>query len=212
MKIISKTGKNLNFLETGVDGIYVLDHVAFKERFDEDGNNDWEKSSSKEKLQGWAEKNLPSEILEQFYVDILTAEEVFSQKTINWCGANCAKSLISKQLPIFQNSDNRMMEFDGRPIWWWTRSAVAGCNTYMWGVCADGGINSNDTLCERGFVPVLRKRKEPQEGEVECWERLKKVAEEYAQKHMHPHKTIVITQQGIELSEGEKASPFEPLD
>lgn len=48
--------------------------------------------------------------------------------------------------------------------------------------------------------------------EKECWDRLKKVAEEYAQKYMHPHKSIIITQQGIELLEGEKANPFKLPD
>lgn len=50
------------------------------------------------------------------------------------------------------------------------------------------------------------------ENEAKCWERLKEVAEEYAQKYMHPHKTIIITQLGIELLEGEKANPFKLLD
>ena len=49
------------------------------------------------------------------------------------------------------------------------------------------------------------------EKERECWEELKAKAEEYAQKYMHPHKTIIITQSGIELLEGEKASAFKLL-
>ena len=42
MKIIAMTGEELDFLETGVDGIYVLDRVAFKGRFDEPVPNEAE--------------------------------------------------------------------------------------------------------------------------------------------------------------------------
>lgn len=209
MKVISKKGEELNFLETGVDGIYVLDHVAFKDIFNEDDNTDWDKSIGKKKLREWAESNLPDEILEQFDVDLPTAEEVFSQKMLNT--DRSGKNLKSRQFPIFQNSDNRMMEFDGNYICWWTRSAYDGFVRRKLAVFPIGGVSYDYVDHANGFVPILRKKK-PKESEAECWERLKKVAEEYAQKHMHPHKTIVITQRGIELSEGEKASPFELLD
>lgn len=209
MTVTSKKGEELNFLETGVDGIYVLDHVAFRDIFNEDDNTDWDRSIGKRKLREWAENNLPDEILEQFDVDLSTVEEVFSQKLLNTDkeGTN----LKSRQFPIFQNSDNRLMEFNGSYVCWWTRSAYGGYVRRKWVVYPFGYISFDYVDHANGFVPVLRK-KAPKGSEAECWERLKKVAEEYAQKHMHPHKTIIITQQGIELSEGEKASPFELLD
>ena len=49
-------------------------------------------------------------------------------------------------------------------------------------------------------------------NEKELWEQIKKCCEEYAQKYMCPHDTIVITQEGISLYRGEKASPFKILD
>ena len=213
MKITSKTGEELNFLETGVDGVYVLDRVAFRDRFDKDGNSDWEKSTGRKRLREWAESNLPKEILDRFDVDIPAVEEVFSQKMLNIFKSG--KGLKSRQLPIFRDSDNRMMEFDdsnlnGKLMWWWTSSAYGGDDDarHVWSVYTDSSLYYDDAYNTNGFVPVLRKR----EGEAECWARLKEAAEEYAQKHMHPHKTIIITQQGIELLEGEKASPLETLD
>lgn len=210
MKITSKTVNELNFLETGVEGIYILDRVAFKDKFDKYGSVVWKESTGKKKLQKWAERNLPDEILEQFEVDLPTIEEIFSQKALS--RYTFGRELKSRQFPIFQNSDNRMMELDGQPMFWWTRSVYAGNADFVWSVDSGGGVNFGGTLCNmHGFVPVLRK-KESKGNEAECWERLKEVAEEYAQKYMHPHKTIVITQRGIELSEGEKAFPFELLD
>lgn len=156
MIIKSKTGEELNFLESGVDGIYVLDHVAFKDQFDEDGKNDWEKSTGKKKLQEWAEKNLPKEILEQFGVDLPTIEEVFSQKMFNLYKSS--KKLKSKQFPIFQNSDNRMMEFEGKPEFWLTRSACAGYDYAVMVVSCGGNLDSNGAYFALGFVPILRKR------------------------------------------------------
>lgn len=147
-----------NFIYSGVEGIYVLDRVAFKDKFDEDGNNDWEKSSGKKKLQEWAEENLTKEILEQFDVDIPAIEEVFSQKMFNLWG-DPAYKLISEQLLIFQNSDNRMMEFEGRPLWWWMRSAYAGDAYRVWNVDTDGGMYNYGANFTGGFVPVLRRRK-----------------------------------------------------
>lgn len=206
MTITSKAGQQLNFLETGVDGIYVLDHVAFKDFFDEGDENDWDKSTGKKRLQRWAEEYLPEKILEQFDVDLPTAEEVFSQKQLNV--HDTSRNLKSRQFPIFQNSDNRMMEFDGEYVCWWTRSAYGGILVRRkWVVYPHGSMGYDHVNHACGFVPVLRKK-----DEDECWRRLKEAAKEYAQKHMHPHKTIVITQQGIELLEGEKASQFELLD
>lgn len=158
MTITSKNGNELNFLETGVEGIYILDHVAFKGKFDEDGNNGWEKSSGKKKLQKWAEKNLTKEILEQFDIDIPTVEEVFSQKMLNWWREDSVKGLVSKQLPIFKDSDERMKELGGKPSWWWTRSAYAGYADYVWRVYTDGSLNLNHANGIGGFVPVLRRK------------------------------------------------------
>ena len=156
MKITSKNGNELNFLETGVDGIYILDHAAFKEKFDEGGNNGWEKSSGKKKLQKWAEKNLTKEILEQFDIDIPTVEEVFSQKMLNLYESS--RNLKSRQFPIFQNSDNRMMELDGKPMWWWTRSAYADSAYGVWTVYPGGGMHYYGAYHAYGFVPVLRRK------------------------------------------------------
>lgn len=44
------------------------------------------------------------------------------------------------------------------------------------------------------------------------WDALTRIAQEYAQKYMNPHQTIIIDQTGIELLDGEKASPFKLLD
>ena len=46
----------------------------------------------------------------------------------------------------------------------------------------------------------------------ELWNKLKKVAEEYAQKYMNPHKVIVIDQNGIQEYEGNKADEFKVVD
>lgn len=147
-----------HFKPTGVDGIYVLDRVAFKDKFDEDGNNDWEKSSGKKKLQEWAEKNLTKEILDQFEVDLPTVEEVFSQKMLNWWGSDSVKGLVSKQFPIFKDSDERMKEFEGKPTWWWTRSAYAGDANIVWLVSTGGSVSHNLAYYAYGFVPVLRRK------------------------------------------------------
>lgn len=45
-----------------------------------------------------------------------------------------------------------------------------------------------------------------------AWEKLVQAAQEYAQKFMHPHMTIVITPLGIDLSESCAAAPFELVD
>ena len=156
MIIKSKTGEELNFLDSGVDGIYVLDRVAFEGPFDNKCDNDWEKSSGKKKLQEWAKKNLPEKILEQFDVDLPTVEEVFSQKMLNLYESG--SKLKSKQFPIFQNSDNRMMELHGKSRWWWTKSALAGFDIYVRLVNDDGSLSEGTAKFSYGFVPILRKR------------------------------------------------------
>ena len=45
-----------------------------------------------------------------------------------------------------------------------------------------------------------------------AWNSLVSCAKFYAQNCMHPHETIIITQTGIELLEGQKAKPFELKD
>ena len=45
-----------------------------------------------------------------------------------------------------------------------------------------------------------------------AWESLKSCAEFYAKHFMHPHQTIIITQNGIELLEGQQATPFKLND
>lgn len=158
MKIKSKTGEELNFLDSGVDGIYVLDHIAFKGQFDEDRNNDWEKSSGKKLLEQWFKEHVPAEIQEQFYIDLPTVEEVFSQKMINWWGGDSVNGLVSKQFPIFKDSDERMKEFDGNTSWWWTRSAYAGTAHYVWYVDFGGSAGDYYARYTGGFVPVLRRK------------------------------------------------------
>lgn len=157
MKITSKNGEELNFLETGVDDIYILDHVVFKDKFDECGNNYWETSSSKKKLQEWAKENLSNEILNQFDIDLPTVEEVFSQKMLNLY--ELGSNIESKQLPIFQNSDNRMMELDDEPIQWWTKTTHTNFVDNVWLVYLDGGMRYRCPNEMNGFVPVLRKKK-----------------------------------------------------
>lgn len=158
---IEGTGFTVNgfhFNPAGVDGIYVLDRVAFKDKFDEDGNNDWEKSSGKKLLEQWFKEHAPAEIQEQFDIDLPTVEEVFSQKMINWWGGDSVKGLVSKQFPIFKDSDERMKEFEGKPIWWWTRSARAGLANHVWTVSTGGSMGIYDAYSARGFVPVLRRK------------------------------------------------------
>lgn len=159
MKIVTKNEETLNFLETGVEGVYILDCIAFEGKFDEDGNNDWDKSSGRKKLQEWAKKTLPNEILEQFDVDLPAIEEVFSQEVFDLCKLD--RKLKSKQFPIFRSSDNRMMEFDGKPRWWWTRSAYGGIRGNVWRVTPYGiAANPDFSYYTSGFVPALRKHKE----------------------------------------------------
>lgn len=209
MIVTSRNGKKLNFLISGIKDVYVLDHAAFKGVFDWLYHNDWEKSAGRAKLQNWAEANLPDKILTQYDVDIPTVEEVFSQKMLSHY--DNAKNFESHQLSIFKDSDNRMMELNDECIQWWTRSACSAAPDAVWCVGLDGCLGTSSSIHERGFVPVLRKKK-PIDEEQECWGRLVDIAKEYAQKHMHPHKTIIITQLGIELLEGDKAAPFELLD
>ena len=45
-----------------------------------------------------------------------------------------------------------------------------------------------------------------------AWNNLKSCAEFYAKHCMHPHQTIIITQNGIELLEGQRVAPFELVD
>ena len=158
MKITLKNREELNFLETGVDGIYVCERAVLIAEFDVKCCNDWEKSSGKKKLQEWAEKNLPKEILEQFDIDIPTMEEVFSKKMIDWWGGDSVKDIVSKQLPIFKNSDERMKEFNDYPIWWWTRSAYAGTPNLVWLVDSGGSIHYDFADIRINLVPVLRKK------------------------------------------------------
>ena len=142
----------MGFKYSGVRGIYVLDRIAFKDKFDENGNNDWEKSTGKKKLQEWAEKNLTKEILKQFDVDIPTVEEVFSHKMLNLYLLR--RKLESKQFPLFMNSDNRMTEFDDIPVCWWTKTAYDGHTYTVWYVVADGGLDYDTVDGTFGFVPV----------------------------------------------------------
>lgn len=59
---------------------------------------------------------------------------------------------------------------------------------------------------------TIKEREEFQKEKKQCWEKLKRIAEEYAQKYMHPHMTIIIDQRGIEELEGAKADRFKLLD
>lgn len=154
--------ENFEFKPVGIDGIYVCDRAVLKAPFDMDGCNDWEKSSGKKLLEQWFKEHAPMEIQEQFDIDLPTVEEVFSQKMLNWWGGDSVKGLVSKQFPIFQNSDNRMMEFVGEPIWWWTRSTYAGLASKVWLVNPEGSIHRTGVDATIGFVPVLRK-KDPKE-------------------------------------------------
>jgi len=151
-----------SFKPTGVDGVYVSDRAVFEAPFDKDGCNDWEKSSGKKLLEQWFKENAPIEIQERFDIDLPTVEEVFSQKMINWWGGDSVKGLTSKQFPIFKDSDERMKEFEGKPMWWWTRSARAGHAYTVWSVDTDGGIDDDYTALNTfGFVPVLRAKDKP---------------------------------------------------
>ena len=176
MKITSKNREELNFLESGLDGIYVLDHVVFRDQFDGYANESWEKSTfdgyedycwenstGKKKLQKWAEENLSKEILEEFEVDIPTVEEVFSQKMFNLYKPDMKRK--SKQFPVFRDSDNRMMEFDGEPMCWWTKSIWLGEVNYMSCVDFAGNVSFNSIYRMSGFVPVLRRKNEKLRGD-----------------------------------------------
>ena len=151
--------KEYEFKPAGVDGIYVCDCAVFEASFDNDGCNDWEKSSGKKRLEQWFTEHAPIEIQEQFSVDLPTVEEVFSQKMISWWGGDPVKGLVSKQFPIFKDSDERMKKFKGKPTWWWTRSALTGYVCFVWSVKSDGSINDDDADLTYGFVPVLRVKK-----------------------------------------------------
>ena len=153
-----KDGESFHFKPTGVDGVYVSDCAVFKAPFDKDGCNDYEKSSGKKLLEQWFKEHAPAEIQEQFDIDLPTVEEVFSQKMINWWGGNSVKGLVSKQFPIFKDSDERMKEFEGKPTWWWTRSAYAGVADIVWDVHADGSMYDYGASSTYGFVPVLRRK------------------------------------------------------
>lgn len=150
----------LHFNFSGVDGIYVLDHIAFECKFDEDNNNDWEKSSSNRVLHEWASKILPREILNQYYVDIPTVEEVFSQKEMDMLIS--INGLKSRQFPLFSNLANRMLEFvDEKPIIWCTSSSCPPeyySKNYIFAVHKYGFITNCRITSNLGFVPVLRRR------------------------------------------------------
>lgn len=153
-----KDKESFHFKPTGVDGIYICDCAVFKAPFDKDGCNDYEKSSGKKALEQWFKEHAPAEIQEQFYIDLPTVEEVFSQKMLNWWGGDSVKGLVSKQFPIFKDSDERMKEFEGKPTWWWTRSAYAGYANHVWDVRTDGSIDDSRANYAIGFVPVLRRK------------------------------------------------------
>ena len=153
-----KYKESFHFKPTGVDGVYISDCAVFKAPFDKDGCNDWEKSSGKKLLEQWFKEHAPAEIQEQFDIDLPTVEEIFSQKMINWWCGDSVKGLVSKQFPIFKDSDERMKEFEGKPIWWWTRSANAGNASSVWRVNTDGSINDFIAYFTYGFVPVLRRK------------------------------------------------------
>jgi len=151
--------ESFHFKPTGVDGVYISDCAVFKAPFDKDGCNDWEKSSGKKLLEKWFKEHAPIEIQEQFDIDLPTVEEVFSRKMLNWWGGNSVKGLVSKQFPIFKDSDERMKEFEGKPTWWWTRSSRAGIAYGVWLVNTDGGIIDGTAYYTNGFVPVLRRKR-----------------------------------------------------
>ena len=153
-----KDKESFHFKPTGVDGVYISDCAVFKAPFDKDGCNDWDKSSGKKLLEQWFKEHAPAEIQEQFDIDLPTVEEVFSQKMINWWGGDSVKGLVSKQFPIFKDSDERMKEFEGKPIWWWTRSAGAGHAYCVWYVTTDGSLDRSYASYAYGFVPVLRRK------------------------------------------------------
>lgn len=153
-----KDKESFHFKPTGVDGVYISDCAVFKAPFDKDGCNDYEKSSGKKLLEQWFKEHAPAEIQEQFDIDLPTVEEVFSQKMINWWGGDSVKGLVSKQFPIFKDSDERMKEFEGKPTWWWTRSAYAGHAIHVWDVNTDGSISNDYANYTNGFVPVLRRK------------------------------------------------------
>ena len=153
-----KDKESFHFKPTGMDGVYISDCAVFKAPFDKDGCNDYEKSSGKKLLEQWFKEHAPAEIQEQFDIDLPTVEEVFSQKMINWWGGDSVKGLVSKQFPVFKDSDERMKEFEGKPTWWWTRSAYAGYATDVWFVNTAGCVSGIGAYNAYGFVPVLRRK------------------------------------------------------
>lgn len=156
MKIISKKTEELNFVESGVEGIYVLDRIAFIDMLDEHNGSDWEKSTGKQRLLEWAQANLPSEILQQYYVDIPMFEEVFSQK---YCDRYFnAETVTSRQWPIFKNSDHRMICYDGKLTVWWTQPIKGRLLSTVSCVNSFGMIDAAYPCFKQGFVPVLRKK------------------------------------------------------
>lgn len=149
--------ENYEFKPVGVEGIYICDCAVLKAPFDNDGYNDWEKSSGKKILERWFKEHAPAEIQERFDIDLPTVEEVFSQKTLNLYEA--VRKHKSKQFPIFKNSDERMKEFEGKPTWWWTRSDRAGTAVTVWFVYHDGSMGNSDAYTLYCFVPVLRRKR-----------------------------------------------------
>lgn len=154
MTITNKCGQQLNFLETGADGIYILDHVAFMSRFDKKKCVIWDESTGKKRLEKWANDNLPDKILSEYDVDLPYVEELFSQKMLNLFGAG--RELKSMQLPLFKDSDNRMMSFKGEPKDWFTRSTCT--DDYVWRVNTEGGLGVVIPYVAFGFVPMLRRK------------------------------------------------------
>lgn len=59
---------------------------------------------------------------------------------------------------------------------------------------------------------TVEEYEEYQRQRIKCWAKLKIVAEEYAQKYLHPHMAIIIDQRGIEELEGVTIDKFELLD
>lgn len=54
-----------------------------------------------------------------------------------------------------------MMELDGKPVRWWTRSAYAGYAQCVWLVTNEGSMDFTCAGYTYGFVPVLRRKTRP---------------------------------------------------
>ena len=128
-------------------------------------------------LADWWAANAPDELKKGYDASLPEITDLFPQRYLDvaygpydHCVGRPAPE--SAQLPAFSPTEGRMMSSDGKPVVWWTGTAVepawgsqSGPKGWAWAVDRGGSLILARAQTELWVVPILRK-KEPRARKV----------------------------------------------